>query len=93
MEEYDYLVDFLKDKDSEENAISAEDLGYLFNMTKRGIRSVVTLLRQNGCPICSSNKGYWYGSTREDIEKTGRRLMSQVENMKKAVDGMYKSLE
>lgn len=83
----DHLKQF---NQSESTAISAGDLGELYNLTKRGVRAVVTVLRQEGYPICSSNAGYWYSTDPEDIEKTAKRLEAQAINMSKAVDGLRK---
>ena len=73
---------------SEDNAISAFDLGQLFNLDKRGVRLVVTGLRSEGYTVCSSNKGYWYSEAEEDIEKTIRRLRAQITGTQKAIDGL-----
>lgn len=75
---------------TEDTAISAGDLGELYNLTKRGVRAVVTILRQEGYPICSSNNGYWYSTNLTDIEKTAKRLEAQAVNMIRAVDGLRK---
>lgn len=86
----EYLQDFHK---SENKAVSAGDLATLFNLTKRSLRTVVTDLRKESYPICSSNSGYWYSVNPEDIEKTARRLEAQAENMEKAVNGLRRSTE
>lgn len=88
---YINIKDHLKEcYTTEDTAISAKDLGDLYNITKRGVRSVVTTLRQEGYPICSSNKGYWYSTNIADIEKTAKRLEAQAVNMVKAVKGLRK---
>ena len=91
--EYIEIAEYLKEKSKTENeAVRAGDLGALFNLTKRGIRAIVTVLRQEGYPICSSNCGYWYGTDPADIEKTGNRLMAQAESMRKAAEGLYRGM-
>ena len=93
-EQYKEMAEYLKEHSpTEQEAVSAGSLSVLFNITKRGIRSVVTVLRQEGYPICSSNCGYWYGTNPEDIDRTGKRLMAQAGSMRKAAEGLYKSLK
>lgn len=75
---------------TEDNAISAGGLGELYNLTKRQVRMVVTSLRKEGFPICSSNMGYWYGKNKKDVEKTVNRLEAQITNMQKAVNGLLR---
>lgn len=81
----EYLQEFHK---SEGKAVSAGDLATLFNLTKRSLRSVITELRKEHYPICSSNYGYWYSTDQEDIDKTVRRLETQADNMNRAVEGL-----
>lgn len=75
---------------TEDEAINARELGELYNLTKREIRMVVTALRKEGYPICSSNNGYWYGKNEKDVDKTVKRLEAQIANMQEAVDGLLK---
>ena len=72
----------------EATALPGKELATRFNTTRRGVRMVVTRLRQEGYPICSSDNGYWYGKDAEDIEKTARRLESQIHGMSLAIDGL-----
>ena len=90
MEILEYLQEFHK---SEGNAVSAGELSILFNLSKRGLRAVVTALRKGYYPICSSNYGYWYSKEPEDIRKTVSRLEAQVKNMELAVTGLKKAIE
>ena len=90
MEILEYLQEFHK---SEGNAVSAGELSILFNLSKRGLRAVVTALRKGCYPICSSNYGYWYSKEPEDIRKTVSRLEEQVKNMELAVTELKKAIE
>jgi biotin operon repressor len=88
---YTDIKDHLKNcYKTEDTAISAGELATLYNLTKRGIRAVVTVLRQEGYPICSSNAGYWYSTDPDDIRKTANRLEAQAVNMMRAVEGLRK---
>ena len=65
----------------------------LFNLTDKQLRNVVSGLRQEGKPICSSSYGYWYSTDPEDIEKTIHRLEAQVANMNISIRGLEKALQ
>ncbi len=83
----EYLQEF---HTSENNAVSAGELSILFNLSKRGLRAVVTTLRKEHYPVCSSNCGYWYSKDSEDIRKTIARLEAQVSKMDLAIAGLEK---
>lgn len=88
------IVEYLQEfHNSEVRAVSAGELSTLFNITKRGLRAVVTELRKEHYPVCSSNHGYWYSEDPKDIQKTVARLEAQVINMEKAVKGLNKILQ
>ena len=83
------LLEYLQDHHTEEiNAVGARELSTLFNITQRGLRSLVTELRKEGYPVCSSNSGYWYSEDEEDIRKTVDRMEAQMEKMEQAVAGL-----
>lgn len=88
------ITEYLKDYHLSENkAIKGRELCVLFNLTDKQLRNVVSGLRQEGKPICSSSYGYWYSTDPEDIEKTIHRLEAQVENMNISVNGLKKALQ
>lgn len=87
------LVEYLKDHhNTEEKAIKSRDLSILFNLKSRDIRNIVTVLRQEGKPVCSSSNGYWYSEDPEDLEKTLHRMEAQVHNMSLSIAGLQKKL-
>lgn len=87
------LVEYLKDHhNTEEKAIKSRDLSVLFNLKSRDIRNIVTVLRQEGKPVCSSSNGYWYSEDPEDLEKTLHRMEAQVHNMSLSIAGLQKKL-
>ena len=88
------ITEYLKDYHLSENkAIKGRELCVLFNLTDKQLRNVVSGLRQEGKPVCSSSYGYWYSTDPEDIEKTIHRLEAQVENMNISVKGLKKALQ
>ena len=87
------MLDYLKDYHTKEaKALKSRDLRTLFNLTDKQVRNVVTQLRQEGKPVCSSSYGYWYSEDPEDIEKTIHRLDAQVKNMNISINGLRKAL-
>lgn len=89
MEKSTDLIEYLQENHTEENkAVGARELSILFNTTQRGIRALVTELRKEGYPVCSSNSGYWYSEDPEDIEKTVARMEAQMDKMEQAVAGL-----
>ena len=86
------ITEYLKDYHLSENkAIKGRELCVLFNLTDKQLRNVVSGLRQEGKPICSSSYGYWYSTDPEDIEKTIHRLEAQVANMNISIRGLEKA--
>lgn len=88
------IVDYLKEYHNKESkAIKGRSLCELFNLHSKQVRNLVSVLRQNGEPICSSNNGYWYSNDPEDLDRTIKRLSEQVKNMSRAVAGLYRAKE
>ena len=75
---------------TEQTAIKARDLGDLFNLRGKPLRDIISVLRQNSVPICSSWFGYWYSTDPKDIEKTLHQLKSRVKNINPAIAGLDK---
>lgn len=87
------MLEYLKDyHNTEIKAIKNRELRSLFNLTDKQVRNVVSQLRQEGAPVCSSSYGYWYSTDPDDIEKTLHRLEAQVENMNISIKGLRKAL-
>lgn len=87
------MLEYLKDYHTTENgAVKSRDLRLLFNLTDRQVRNVVSQLRQEGEPVCSSSYGYWYSTDPDDIEKTLHRMEAQMENMNISITGLRKAL-
>ena len=87
------MLEYLKEFHSTESkAVKNRELRPLFKLTDKQVRNVVSQLRQEGEPVCSSSCGYWYSTDPDDIEKTLHRLEAQVENMNISIKGLEKAL-
>ena len=58
----------------EEQAVSSKELEQLFSLEGRSVRRIISALRQEGHPICSSQKGYYYAASQQEINETIARL-------------------
>lgn len=85
----DYLSEFHK---TEDTALSSRKLRELFNLHDKQVRNIISSLRQNGEPICSSDKGYWYSTDEADLNKTIHRMEAQVKNMRCSIEGLKRNL-
>lgn len=87
------MLEYLKDCHGAESvAIKNRELRSLFNLTDKQVRNIVSQLRQEGEPVCSSSYGYWYSTDPADLERTLHRLEAQVENMNHSITGLKKAL-
>ena len=83
------LCSFLQDLHrGERDAIHSCDLEDLYNITGSQLRYAINRLRSTGYPICSSDAGYFYANTQEEIESTIRRLNANVSAMSRARNGL-----
>lgn len=90
---WDDLVEYLKDYHSEEKeAINCSELAQLYNVTSKQIRNIVSALRQEGKPICSSSYGYWYSENTTDLLRTLNKIRSQIHNMERTAEGLEKTI-
>ena len=71
-----------------EKAVFSEELERLFSMNGRTVRRLISSLRQDGHPICSSCKGYYYAKTQEEINRTVSRLNELVTGVSNARTGL-----
>lgn len=90
------VYNFLKTKIGIENAISANDLCILCNISdKRELREIIREMRRSGdfeeIP-CSCNNGYYMASVKEEAEKAIERLVNTAKNELKTAYSMEKKL-
>ena len=81
----DYILAFIPK--GRENAISNRELALQLKIDKRQVRQIIEDSRQRGNPICSDDCGYWIGG-RKDINRTLKRLYSQVKHMQCTIKGL-----
>lgn len=55
-------------------------------------RSVINPLRRMAYPICSDERGYWYGRRKADVRKTIEQLEGRKRGMTAAINGLKKRL-
>lgn len=86
------LCEYLKDLHrGEREAIHSCELEELFEVTGSQLRYAINRLRSNGYPICSSDFGYYYAASQDDIDHTIRRLNASVAAMSRARNGLLYS--
>lgn len=57
----------------EENAVSLAELEDLTELTTRDVHHCIEDMRLNGAVICSSNNGYFYPATEDELRKYVRK--------------------
>ena len=57
------------------------------------LRRTINCLRGDGIPICSSDSGYYYADTEEELRRTIRQLRSRIKKIAHAERGLTKALE
>ena len=57
------------------------------------LRRLINSLRGDGIPICSSDAGYYYAGTEEELRRTIRQLRSRIKKIAHAERGLTKALE
>lgn len=89
MTKKDALRDYLKKHHTgASNAVHSATLEQLFSCTGRSLRRYVSELRQEGCPICSDETGYYYADNQAEINDTITRLNELVTKIANARTGM-----
>lgn len=76
-----------------ENAIRYKDSVPLFSMHDRQLAFIIADLRNEGFPICATNKdGIWWAKDREELTESINVINSRITYMKSCVDGLNKAL-
>lgn len=77
-----------------ERAVYSRELQRLFSIDGRGLRRKINSLRQDGHPICSDERGYYYADSQEEINGTVCRLNQMVTKVSNARTGLlYASIQ
>lgn len=75
----------------EQNAVPSRELESAFQIREPDLRNIINTLRGNGVPICSSAKGYFYASTKEELDRTTRQLRSRIKKIAHAERGLTRA--
>ncbi len=67
--------------------------GGSFQIRGPDLRRLINCLRGDGIPICSSDSGYYYAGTEEELRRTIRQLRSRIKKIAHAERGLTKALE
>ena len=81
-EENSITGDFLRTLQAgEENALTSHELQALFGITFRELRLIVERCRRTGVYIITSNEGYFYPNSIDEVNGCLRRTGSHVKNL------------
>lgn len=76
------------------NAIRYKDSIPLFGLHDRQLAFIIVDLRNEGYPICASNRdGIWWAKNKEELVESINTISSRMSVMQSCVDGLRKSLE
>ena len=89
MEKQKEFLEHLKQNHTgRDKAVCSKELERLFSLNGRTIRRIISSLRQDGNPICSSGKGYYFARTQDEINETVSRLNGLVTGVSNARTGL-----
>lgn len=75
------------------NVISSRELEAAFHIRGPDLRRLINSLRAESIPICSSDSGYYYADTEEELQRTIRQLRSRIKKIAHAERGLTKAME
>ena len=75
----------------ERNIVSSRELETAFQIRGPELRNVINAQRGQGFPICSTDKGYFYAETEEELQRTIRQLQSRIKKIAHAERGLTKA--
>ena len=94
MEKIHPITEYLSDYHTgERNIISSRELEVAFQIRGPELRNIINAQRGQGYPICSTDKGYFYAETEEELQRTIRQLRSRIKKIAHAERGLTKALE
>ena len=64
-----------------QSVISSRELEAAFHIRGPDLRRLINSLRGEGIPICSSDSGYYYAETEEELQGTIRQLRSRIKKI------------
>lgn len=85
----DIIEKFLREhSDGKEYPICSSELAKAFCVPRTTIRRMINTAWSNGSPICSSPKGYYITTDKEEIKSTISSLRGRIAKMEKAIAGL-----
>lgn len=94
MTQDELIAEHLKDYHcGERSVVSSRVLEATFHIRGPDLRRAINRLRGDGIPICSSDRGYYYAETEEELEQTIRQLRSRIKKIAHAERGLTRALE
>ena len=85
----DIIEKFLREhSDGKEYPICSSELAKAFCVPRTTIRRMINTARSNGSPICSSPKGYYITTDKEEIKSTISSLRGRIVKMERAIAGL-----
>ena len=89
MEKEKEMCLFLKENHTgRENAVLSRELERRFAINGRALRRIISKLRQDGYPICSDCRGYYYARTQDEVNHTVSRLNELVTGVSNSRTGL-----
>ena len=93
MEKIHPITEYLSDYHTgERNIISSRELETAFQIRGPELRNIINAQRGQGHPICSTDKGYFYAETEEELQRTIRQLQSRIKKIAHAERGLTKAV-
>lgn len=90
----DHIAEYLKAYHcGEENTVSSREIESAFLIRGPDLRRSINRLRGAGIPICSTDRGYFYAATQEELTHTVRQLRSRIKKIAHAERGLARALE
>ena len=77
-----------KEHSGKANAVKSKVIEARFHCKGAEVRRMVNELRCKGVPICSSNQGYYYATSNEEIQETIAHLEGRIKKIRAAQDGI-----
>ncbi len=83
------ICTYLKgEHNGKDKAVHSRELERLFSIDSRSLQRVVQYLRKQGHPICSSEAGYFYAETQQEIIETVRRMNALMRSISKTCNSL-----
>lgn len=77
----------------EQQATSSKQLEVAFSISNRQVRHLISALRRENEPICSSDRGYFYSKDPKEIQRCIRQLNRRAVEIERVKSGLEVALE